>query len=189
MNRSPLKCFSDGPSRVGPPVSIRAGSSGWLHETALMSRTGRCVSCGQGRHQGFTLIELMVVVAVIAILAAIAVPSYANYVKRSRAKSAGADLAALSLNFENYFQRKLAYPKLETTTTAATKTGMPGWAPSQGDFFVYTVTSDASADSSGIFYTLTATGSGSMNGCNLVLKNDNTRSIGGGSACGGLASW
>lgn len=152
-------------------------------ELPLRSRMGG-VSSG-----GFTLIELMVVVAVIAILAAIALPAYDNYVKKSRAKSAGADLAALSLNFENYFQRKLAYPVLETTTTADTKTGMPGWTPSQSEFFTYTVTSVATANADGTFYALTATGSGGMNGCNLVLKSDNTRSIAGGSACGGLASW
>ena len=38
--------------------------------------------------QGFTLIELMIVIAIIAILAAIALPAYANYIKRAKVSEA-----------------------------------------------------------------------------------------------------
>lgn len=46
-------------------------------------------------HNGFTLIELMIVVAIVAILAAIAIPQYQNYVLRSQMTRAVAELNTL----------------------------------------------------------------------------------------------
>ena len=58
---------------------------------------------------GYTLLEVMVVVAIVATLAAIALPSYATYVQRSRILDAVTRLADVRARMEDYFQDERLY--------------------------------------------------------------------------------
>jgi type IV pilus assembly protein PilE len=61
------------------------------------------------RDHGFTLIELMIVVAIIGILAAIAYPSYQQYVERTRRSLAQADLLELVQVMERRYSATFDY--------------------------------------------------------------------------------
>ncbi|PID48931.1 MAG: pilus assembly protein PilE [Proteobacteria bacterium] len=60
---------------------------------------------------GFTLIEIMIVVAIIAVLAAIALPSYMDSVTRSHRQAAKSCLAEYAHFMERYYMTNMAYNK------------------------------------------------------------------------------
>jgi type IV pilus assembly protein PilA len=61
-------------------------------------------------HQGFTLIELMIVVAIIGILAAVAVPQYQNYTTRAKISEALGIAAAAKTTISEFFLSEQAFP-------------------------------------------------------------------------------
>ncbi len=75
--------------------------------------------------KGFTLIELMIVVAVIGVLAAVALPQYQKYIGKSEAASALATLSGLRTNIEAYTLEQGSFPDTETTPALKTRLGFP----------------------------------------------------------------
>lgn len=61
------------------------------------------------KNKGFTLIELMVVIAIVAILAAIAIPSYQNQVQKTRRADAQAELLNSAQLLERCFTTENSY--------------------------------------------------------------------------------
>lgn len=75
--------------------------------------------------QGFTLIELMIVVAIVGILAAIAYPSYTEYVRRAARADAQGALTSLAAAMERWFSDNNTYEGFPLTEG----TLHPNWSP------------------------------------------------------------
>ncbi|WP_070063280.1 type IV pilin protein [Variovorax boronicumulans] len=107
--------------------------------------------------QGFTLIELMIVVAVIGILAAIALPSYNDYVRRGQLPEAFNALSEYRVKMEQYYQDNRKYG----TAACADAASANSWNtfPTTVKYFTFTCALDtATGDTTKQSYTITATG-------------------------------
>ncbi|MDW2455608.1 pilin [Vibrio sp. 1249-1] len=103
----------------------------------------------QKKQQGFTLIELMIVVAVIGVLAAIAVPQYQKYVAKSEAASALASITGHRINVETYVVENGSFPTAAQLPVPTSPLGVISYTASA---------SGASTSSGAIKFTFNSTG-------------------------------
>ena len=93
--------------------------------------------------KGFTLIELMIVVAIIGILAAIAIPSYQDYIARAQASEAMTLAAGMKTALAEYYSDRGEWPSGTVFTDLVTDSGK------------YIESSDASGSNLSMTVTLT----------------------------------
>ncbi|MFP6607128.1 MAG: prepilin-type N-terminal cleavage/methylation domain-containing protein, partial [Myxococcota bacterium] len=127
------------------------------------------------RREGFTLVELMIVVALIGVIAAIAIPGFISYQARARRAESYSNLSALSVSQKtrvastgSYFDSGNAFPdptpygglgstKMNWDTDSQTAFGALGWEP-EGDVHYAYHSNATSACSCTVCFTATAYG-------------------------------
>ncbi len=130
------------------------------------------------KNKGFSLIELMIVVAVIAILASVAIPSFNDYIKDARLQDVTGKLTSYEARMQRFYSNSG-----RTFTNANIALGLPD---TSGEFYDISVVIQAGAARPGFpaipgqAFTLTATAKGSQVGytkdgvvCNALTIDNN----------------
>jgi type IV pilus assembly protein PilE len=107
-------------------------------------------------NQGFTLIELMIVVAIVGILSMVALPAYNDYITRGKLAEAISTLPDGRVKMEQFFQDNRTYAG--------------GPCPAATASFTYTCSGLGVST-----YTITATGTGRLLGFNYTINETNTK--------------
>ncbi len=116
------------------------------------------------RENGFSLIELLIVIAIVGVISAIAIPQYSDYVTRSKLAEPASVLSETRVRLEQYFQDNRTYVGACAANTVA--------PPPTGRYFAY-----ACPTLTATTFTVTATGVAAegMTGFTFTINQANTR--------------
>lgn len=139
--------------------------------------------CRRRPVRGFTLIELMITVAIIAILAAIALPSYQEYVRKSRRGDAQSFMSEIVARQQHFLLDRRAFS--DSITNAPASGGLGMTIPANVSTY-YTVTMATDNSTSPPSFSVSAAPTGSQTGekCGtLSIDHRGSKAATGGAGC------
>ncbi|MEP7296024.1 MAG: type IV pilin protein [Burkholderiales bacterium] len=114
--------------------------------------------------RGFTLIEVMIVVAIVSILAAVAIPSYRDYILRGQLVDGTTILSVVRADMERYYQDNRQYTNVGVFVSPCNSVDPK--PRTQGNFTVTCAGADLAANS----FKLTATGINGAAGFSFTIN-------------------